>query len=352
MFHRTLILGLETSCDDTAAAVVENGHTVLSSIVSSQDSFHLRFGGVVPEIASRCHLKVIDAVVDEALESAGVAFSDLDGIAVSYGPGLVGSLLVGVSMAKALAFALHLPLLGVNHLEGHIYANFLTGTAISFPLLSLVVSGGHTSLLYMEGHGQIDVLGKTRDDAAGEVFDKIARALGLGFPGGPVLDRLAGQGDTAAFSFPRALMGEEGKLDFSFSGVKTAVLNCIRREKEKGRELNPADIAASFQEAVVDVLVGKSLQAVRQKKARQFLLAGGVAANSALRRKLRQNLTSAGIELVSPPLEFCTDNGAMIAAAGYYYLQQGRRADWGLNAVPNLRLESSVNKGGLAGSGH
>ncbi|MGI6308641.1 MAG: tRNA (adenosine(37)-N6)-threonylcarbamoyltransferase complex transferase subunit TsaD [Dethiobacteria bacterium] len=339
MFHRTLILGLETSCDDTAAAVVQNGRTVLSSIVSSQDSFHLRFGGVVPEIASRCHLEVVNAVIDEALEKAGVTFSDLDGLAVSYGPGLVGSLLVGVSMAKALAFTLDLPLVGVNHLEGHIYANFLTGQTVSFPLLSLVVSGGHTSLLYMEGHGQIEVLGKTRDDAAGEVFDKVARALGLGFPGGPVLDKLAGQGNAAAYSFPRALMGEDGKLDFSFSGVKTAVLNCIRRETEKGQRVNPADIAAAFQEAVVDALVSKSLLAVRQKKTRQFLLAGGVAANSELRRKLRQNLTSAGIELIYPPVEFCTDNGAMIAAAGYYYLRQGRRAAWDLNAVPNLEFE-------------
>lgn len=340
MSHRTLILGLETSCDDTAAAVVQNGRTVLSSVVSSQDSFHLRFGGVVPEIASRRHLEVINAVIDEALGKAGVNFTELDGLAVAYGPGLVGSLLVGVSMAKALAFTLDLPLVGVNHLEGHLYANFLTGAVISFPVLSLVVSGGHTSLLYMTGHGQIRVLGKTRDDAAGEVFDKVARALGLGFPGGPALERLARQGDAAVFTFPRALMGEEGNLDFSFSGVKTAVLNCIHREREKGRQSKPPDIAAAFQEAVVDVLVNKSLRAVKKMRVRQFLLAGGVAANGELRRKLRQNLLAEGVELIYPPVEFCTDNGAMIGAAGYYNMQQGRRATWDLNAVPNLTLES------------
>lgn len=339
-----LILGLETSCDDTAAAVVQEGRTVLSSIVSSQDSFHLPFGGVVPEIASRCHLEVINAVLDAALKQAGAAFSDLGGVAVSYGPGLVGSLLVGVSVAKSLAYTLDLPLIAVNHLEGHIYANFLTGAAITFPLLSLIVSGGHTSLLYMEDHGQIKVLGKTRDDAAGEVYDKIARELGLGFPGGPVLDRLAGRGDATAFSFPRALMGEKGKLDFSFSGVKTAVLNCIRRETEKGRQINLADIAASFQEAVVEVLVGKALLAVRQKRTKQFLLAGGVAANSQLRKRLEQVLTREGVELVRPPVEYCTDNGAMVAAAGYYYLQRGRLAAWNLNAVPNLGFGPLKNK--------
>ena len=232
MSRKTLILGLETSCDDTSAAVVLNGRTVLSNVVSSQDSFHLRFGGVVPEIASRRHLEIINSVIDEALSKAGVSFKDLDGLAVSYGPGLVGSLLVGVSVAKALSFSLELPLAAVNHLEGHIYANFLTGATIAFPSLCLVVSGGHTSLLFMEGHGKIEILGRTRDDAAGEVFDKVARALGLGFPGGPVIDKLARKGEAAAFSFPRP-DGRGRKTDFSFSGLKTAVLNCIRRETEK-----------------------------------------------------------------------------------------------------------------------
>ena len=339
MSRKTLILGLETSCDDTSAAVVLNGRTMLSNVVSSQDSFHLRFGGVVPEIASRRHLEIINPVIDEALSKAGVSFKDLDGLAVSYGPGLVGSLLVGVSVAKALSFSLELPLAAVNHLEGHIYANFLTGATIAFPSLCLVVSGGHTSLLFMEGHGKIEILGRTRDDAAGEVFDKVARALGLGFPGGPVIDKLARKGEAAAFSFPRALMGEEGKLDFSFSGLKTAVLNCIRRETEKGGRIRTEDLAAAFQEAVVDVLVEKSLMAVRQRNtARQFLLAGGVAANGELRRRLRQRLAELHMELIHPPVELCTDNGAMIAAAGYYYLRQGRRASWDLNAVPNLEL--------------
>lgn len=337
--RRTLILGIETSCDDTSAAVVQNGRAVLSNVVSSQDNFHLRFGGVVPEIASRRHLEIINRVIDEALAKAGVTFRDLDGIAVSYGPGLVGSLLVGVSVAKALCFSLDLPLAAVNHLEGHIYANFLTGATISFPLLCLVVSGGHTSLLFMEGHGKIETLGRTRDDAAGEVFDKVARALELGFPGGPLIEKLACQGEVSAYSFPRALLGEEGKLDFSFSGVKTAVLNCIRRETEKGLQVRKADLAAAFQEAVVDVLVEKSLTAVRQRSTvRQFLLAGGVAANGELRRRLRQKLEAFRLELIHPPVELCTDNGAMIAAAGYYYLRQGRMASWDLNAVPNLEL--------------
>jgi N6-L-threonylcarbamoyladenine synthase len=340
MSPKTLILGLETSCDDTCAAVVLNGRTILSNIVSSQDSFHLRFGGIVPEIASRRHLEIIISVIDEALARAGVGFDDLDGIAVSHGPGLVGSLLVGVSMAKALSFSLGLPLVAVNHLEGHIYANFLTGGTILFPLLCLVVSGGHTSLLFMEGHGQIEVLGKTRDDAAGEVFDKIARELGLGFPGGPEIEKLARQGEAASFSFPRALMNEEGKLDFSFSGVKTSVLNSIRRETEKGKQPKTADLAAAFQEAVVDVLVEKSLMAVRQTGTTgQFLLAGGVAANGELRRKLREALDPVHVELICPPVELCTDNGAMVAAAGYYHLMQGRQTSWDLNAVPNLDLE-------------
>lgn len=319
--------------------MVQNGRTLLSNVVSSQENFHLRFGGVVPEIASRRHLEIIDRVIDEALAKAGVSFKDLDGIAVSYGPGLVGSLLVGVSVAKALCFSLDLPLAAVNHLEGHIYANFLTGATVSFPLLCLVVSGGHTSLLFMEGHGKIETLGRTRDDAAGEVFDKVARALGLGFPGGPQIEKLACRGDASAYSFPRALLGEEGRLDFSFSGVKTAVLNCIRRETEKGSQVKKEDLAAAFQEAVVDVLVEKSLAAVKQRgAARQFLLAGGVAANGELRKRLRQRLEAWQMELIYPPVELCTDNAAMIAAAGYFYLRQGRRASWDLNAVPNLEL--------------
>ncbi len=341
MSHKTLILGVETSCDDTAAAVVENGRNILSNVVSSQDSFHLRFGGIVPEIASRRHLEVMNPVIDEALAKAGLSLNGLDGIAVTYGPGLVGSLLVGVSTAKALSFALDLPLVAVNHLEGHIYANFLTGATISFPFICLIVSGGHTSLLHVKGHGQVDVLGRTRDDAAGEVFDKIARAMNLGFPGGPVIDQLAQQGEAGGFSFPRALMGDEGKLDFSFSGVKTAVLNSIRKETEKGRQLRLNDLCASFQDAVVDALVEKSVRAVERYEPRQFLLAGGVAANGELRRRLRLRLAPLGVEVIYPPVELCTDNAAMIAAAGYYYLRQGRRAAPDLNAEPGLGFEST-----------
>ena len=340
MSHKTLILGIETSCDDTAAAVVSGGRDILSNVVSSQDSFHLRFGGIVPEIASRRHLEVINPVIDEALAKAGVTFNDLDGIAVTYGPGLVGSLLVGVSTAKALSFTLDLPLVAVNHLEGHIYANFLTGATISFPFICLVVSGGHTSLLHVKGHGRVDVLGRTRDDAAGEVFDKIARAMDLGFPGGPVIDRLAQQGEAGVFSFPRALMGNEGKMDFSFSGVKTAVLNCIRREREKGRHLQLHDLCAAFQDAVVDALVEKSARSVEQFEPRQFLRAGGVAANGELRKRLRLRLAPMGVEVIYPPVELCTDNAAMIAAAGYYSLRQGRRAAPDLNAEPGLGFES------------
>ncbi len=340
MGHKTLILGIETSCDDTAASVVGNGRDVLSNVVSSQESFHQRFGGIVPEIASRRHLEVINPVIDEALAKAGVTFADLDGIAVTYGPGLVGSLLVGVSAAKALSFSLDLPLVAVNHLEGHIYANFLTGATIAFPLICLIVSGGHTSLLHVKVHGQLEVLGRTRDDAAGEVFDKIARALGLGFPGGPVIDQLAQQGEGEKFSFPRALMGTEGKLDFSFSGVKTAVLNRIRREKEQGKPLPLNDLCAAFQDTVVDALVEKSARAVEYLQPRQFLLAGGVAANGELRKRLRFRLAPLEVEVIYPPLEYCTDNAAMIAAAGYYYLRQGSLASYDLNAEPGLDLEN------------
>ncbi len=339
MPHRTLILGLESSCDDTAAAVVLNGRQILSNIISSQNDLHRRFGGVVPEIASRRHLEMINPIIDEALAKSGITLGELEGIAVSHGPGLVGSLLVGVSTAKALSYALDVSLIAVNHLEGHIYANFLTGASVNFPIICLVVSGGHTSLIYMQDHGEMEVLGRTRDDAAGEVFDKVARALELGFPGGPAIENLAQRGDSAAFKFPRALMSEDGKLDFSFSGLKTAVLNCIRRETEQGRSVKLEDLTAAFQEAVVDVLVEKSLLAVRQNPVKQLLLAGGVAANGELRRRMRRRMDDEGIELVIPPPQLCTDNGAMIAAAGYYNLRRGRVASQTLNAVSSLGLK-------------
>lgn len=339
MPQRTLILGLESSCDDTSAAVVLNGRNVLSNIISSQNDLHRRFGGVVPEIASRRHLEMINPIIDEALAKGGVTLKDLEGIAVAHGPGLVGSLLVGVSTAKALAYALEIPLIAVNHLEGHIYANFLTGASINFPVLCLVVSGGHTSLIHMQDHGKLTVLGRTRDDAAGEVFDKVARALNLGFPGGPIIEELAQRGDIASFNFPRALMGEDGKLDFSFSGLKTAVLNSIRRETEQGRQVKMEDLTAAFQEAVVDVLVEKTVLAVQRYPTKQVLLAGGVAANGELRRRMRRNLDGKGIEVLTPPPQLCTDNGAMIGAAGYYNLRRGQIASPDLNAISSLGLD-------------
>lgn len=338
MSYPTRILGLESSCDDTAAAVVLDGCRILSNVISSQDDLHRRFGGVVPEVASRRHLEMINPIIDEALARAGIALNDLTAIGVSHGPGLVGSLLVGVSTAKALAYALDVPLVAVNHLEGHIYANFLTGVPIIFPLLCLVVSGGHTSLIYMRDHGELTILGRTRDDAAGEVFDKVARALSLGFPGGPVIEKLARDGDAAAFTFPRALMNEGGKLDFSFSGLKTAVLNCIRREQEQGRPVKPEDLCAAFQAAVVDVLVEKTALAARSHAVRQLLLAGGVAANSELRRNICARMEAEGVEVVVPPPHLCTDNGAMIGAAAYFALCRGRVAEPSLNAVANLTL--------------
>jgi len=334
-----LILGVETSCDETAAAVVAGGKKICSNIIASQIDIHEKFGGVVPEIASRKHLEAVNFIIAQALAEAGCTFQDLAAIAVTHGPGLVGSLLVGVSVAKALAFSLDLPLAGVNHIEGHLYANFLTGEDISFPLLGLVVSGGHTNILYMEGHGRIRILGRTRDDAAGEVFDKIARALDLGFPGGPVIDKLAREGDPSSFAFPRALMGPEGGLDFSFSGVKTAVLNSIYRERQRGREIDLHNISSAFQAAVIDVLVEKSFLAARQKNVKIFLLAGGVAANSELRARLRQRVETEETKVIFPPPELCTDNAAMVAAAGYYRLRRGNTASYDLNAVPSLSLE-------------
>ena len=339
MSRGKLILGLESSCDDTAAAVVLDGRRILSNVISTQDDLHRHFGGVVPEVASRRHLEIINPIIDESLAMAGVALTELDAIGVSHGPGLVGSLLVGVSTAKALAYALDLPLVAVNHLEGHIYANYLTGAAIIFPLLCLVVSSGHTSLIYMRDHGELAVLGRTRDDAAGEVFDKVARALSLGFPGGPAIAKFARGGDAAAFAFPRALMGEDGNLDFSFSGLKTAVMNSIRREKEQGRQLNLEDLCAAFQAAVVDVLAEKTALAARRYAVRQLLLAGGVAANTELRRSICSRMDEEGVEVIVPPPQLCTDNGAMIAAAAYFALCRGRVAEPTLNAVANLMFD-------------
>lgn len=332
-----VILGIETSCDDTAAAVVVNGRQIVSNCVASQIDIHQKFGGVVPEIASRQHLENLSLVIEEALEQAGIGFADLSAIAVTYGPGLVGALLVGVSTAKALAYARGIPLIGVNHLEGHIYANFLEYPDLSFPLVALVVSGGHTDLLYMEEHGKYRVLGRTRDDAAGEAFDKIARVLGLGYPGGPLIEKLAQAGNPAAIDFPRARLSGDS-LDFSYSGLKTAVLNYINQKRMAGQPWSPADVAASFQEAVIEVLVDNTVKAVWREKVETIILAGGVSANSRLREALLASSLPAGTQVYFPSINLCTDNAAMIATAGYYRYRSGEFATLSLNAVPNLAL--------------
>lgn len=331
------ILSIETSCDETAAAVVAAGSEVKSNIIASQIEIHKKFGGVVPEVASRKHLELINHVIKEALAEARVDFSDLSAVAVSYGPGLVGALLVGVSAAKAIAYGAGLPLIGVNHIEGHIYANFLSKPDLDFPLLCLVVSGGHSNLVYLPGHGQYVRLGSTRDDAAGEAFDKVARALGLGYPGGPQIDRLARSGNPEAVVLPRAYL-EEGSLDFSFSGLKSAVLNYLNRSRLKGEPVNKADVAAGFQQAVVDVLVDKTITAAQRHAVKTIMLAGGVAANGALRQALSAKAGAAGMEVVYPPVELCTDNGAMIGCAAYYKYLRGDLAPLTLNAIPGLAL--------------
>lgn len=332
-----LILGLETSCDETSASIVVNGRDIRSNIISSQICVHQKFGGVVPEIASRKHVELINGVIEEALTEAGVTFREITAVAVTYGPGLVGALLVGVSAAKALAYALNVPLIGVNHLEGHISANYLANPDLQFPLLCLVVSGGHTDIVYIEEHGKYQILGRTRDDAAGEAFDKVARALGLGYPGGPLVDKLAKAGNPEAIALPRAYL-EGNSLDFSFSGLKSAVLNYLNKAQMKGEEVNKADLAASFQKAVVDVLVDKTLSAATEKGVKTIIVAGGVAANGQLRSQLHEEAAGRGISVQFPPLVLCTDNAAMIACAGYYRYLKNDFADLTLNAIPNLKL--------------
>ncbi|NQS75156.1 MAG: tRNA (adenosine(37)-N6)-threonylcarbamoyltransferase complex transferase subunit TsaD [Peptococcaceae bacterium] len=331
------ILGIETSCDETAAAVVVNGAEIRSNIISSQVDVHQKFGGVVPEIASRKHLELITPVIEEAMEEAGLEFADLDAVAVTYGPGLVGALLVGVAAAKALAYGLDLPLLGINHIEGHIYANFAVTPGLEFPLVCLVVSGGHTDLVYMEKHGSYQVLGKTRDDAAGEAFDKVARTLGLGYPGGPLIERLAQSGDPGAIELPRAYL-EKGSLDFSFSGLKSAVINFLHRAGQRGEEVNQADLAAGFQQAVADVLVDKTIEAAKGAGVSTILLAGGVAANSKLRADFMDQAGRRSLQVHVPPLILCTDNAAMIACAAYHKFLRQSFAPPTLNAVPGLKL--------------
>lgn len=333
----SLVLGIETSCDETAAAVVRGGRKILSNVISSQVDLHRRYGGVVPEIASRKHIELILPVIDTALREAHVAPEDLSAIAVTYGPGLVGALLVGLSAAKAMAFALDRPLIGINHIEGHIYANFLEYPDLVPPLVCLTVSGGHTDLLCIEEYGDYEILGRTRDDAAGEAFDKIARVLGLDYPGGPEIDKLAQKGDPQAIDFPRGLL-QEDTYDFSFSGLKTAVINYIHNARQRGESLPVEDVAASLQAAIVEVLVTRTVQAAQRRGVDTILLSGGVAANRGLRAELTRKAEAAGIRVFFPAPRLCTDNAAMIACAGYYRYRRGERADLSLNAVPNLRL--------------
>lgn len=331
------ILAIESSCDETAAAVVRNGRTVLSNIISSQIDLHKLYGGVVPEIASRKHIEKINQVIEEALCEAGCSLDDIDAIGVTYGPGLVGALLVGVAEAKAIAYARNLPLIGVHHIEGHISANYIENKELEPPFLCLVVSGGHTHLVCVEGYGKYRILGKTKDDAAGEAFDKVARAIDLGYPGGPKIDKLAKEGNPDAIDFPRAHVGDS-VYDFSFSGVKSAVLNYINGCKMKQAEYNRADIAASFQKAVTDVLVDHAMAGVENYGLKKLAIAGGVASNSALRAAMRKACEERGIEFYYPSPILCTDNAAMIGAAAFYDYQNGIRSGWDLNAVPNLKL--------------
>ncbi len=332
-----VILAIETSCDETAAAVVRNGMEVLSNIISSQIALHTLYGGVVPELASRKHIEKINQVIERALAEAQMALEDMDAIAVTYGPGLVGALLVGVAEAKAVAYAAKKPLIGVHHIEGHINANYIENKELEPPFLCLVVSGGHTHLVKVAGYGSYEILGCTRDDAAGEAFDKVARAIGLGYPGGPKVEEAARAGNPDAILFPRAKVAGN-PYDFSFSGVKSAVLNYINGCRMKGIPIVEADIAASFQKAVTDVLVEHAMAAAEECGIGKMAIAGGVAANKALCSGMQEACRQKGIAFYSPSPIFCTDNAAMIGTAAYYEYLAGKRDGWDLNAVPNLRL--------------
>jgi len=330
-----ITLGIETSCDETSVSVVKDGRKILSNAIFSQIKQHAKFGGVVPEIASRQHLEAISHVTQKALEDASIGFEDVDLVAVTHGPGLVGALLVGVSYAKGLAYALNRPLIGVNHIEGHIFANFLESD-FTPPFLCLVVSGGHSHLVYVKDFGNYEVMGKTVDDAAGEAFDKVARALGLGYPGGPLIDKAAKEGNESAIPFPIARL-KEGEFNFSFSGIKSAVLNYLNHQRQKGQPIIVEDVAASFQKSVVDALVENTLKASRIKKVKTIALAGGVAANSRLREELTSRAGS-DFRVNFPPMILCTDNAAMIACVGYYRYLMGNESDMTLNAYANLKL--------------
>ena len=336
-----LILAIESSCDETAAAVVKNGREVLSNVINTQIAIHTEYGGVVPEIASRKHIENINPVIKKALTDAGVTLDDIDAIGVTYGPGLVGALLVGVAEAKAIAFAKNKPLVGVHHIEGHISANYVENKELEPPFVALVVSGGHTHLVKVNDYGEYEIIGRTRDDAAGEAFDKVARAIGLGYPGGPKIDKVAKEGNPEAIEFPRAHV-DDAPYDFSFSGIKSAVLNYINSANMQGKEINRADVAASFQKAVVDALVSRAVKLAKECGMDKLAIAGGVASNSALRAAVQEECAKNNIRFYSPSPVLCTDNAAMIGAAAYYEYIKGVRHGYDLNAVPNLKLGERI----------
>lgn len=333
----TLILGIESSCDETSASVIKNGRYILSNVISSQVDLHKKYGGVVPEIASRKHVELIMPVINQALEEAGTTLEAIAAIGVTYGPGLVGALLVGLTAAKAIAYTTGKPLVGVHHIEGHIAANYLQYPQLEPPFICLVASGGHSHIVQVESYSKFEILGQTRDDAAGEAFDKISRAIGLGYPGGPLIDKYAAQGNSSAVRFPRVQF-EDGSLDFSFSGLKTAVLNHLNRLEQTGEQVNIPDIAASFQQAVVDVLVKNTIAAAKMKGMGKIALAGGVAANSQLRSQMEIQAQKQGIDVLYPALVLCTDNAAMIGCAAYFEYMKGNLSGLDLNAVPGLKL--------------
>lgn len=336
-----LILGIESSCDETAAAVVKNGREVLSNVISSQIDIHTQYGGVVPEIASRKHIENIDGVILSALEQSNVSLNDIDAIAVTYGPGLIGALLVGVAQAKALAYATNKPLIGVHHIEGHVSANYIQNKQLKPPFLCMIVSGGHTHLVKVLDYGKYEIVGRTRDDAAGEAFDKVARAIGLGYPGGPKIDKIAKEGDPNAIVFPKAKI-EGSPYDFSFSGLKSAVLNYINVANMKNEKINVADIAASFQKTVVDSIVSRTVMAAKEFQYDKVALAGGVASNSCLRETMKMECEKNNIQLFYPSPILCTDNAAMIACAGYYEYLNGTCHGLDLNAVANLKIGTRI----------
>ena len=335
------ILAVESSCDETAASVVRNGREVLSNVIYSQIDLHTLYGGVVPEIASRKHIEKVNQVIEKALSDAGITLKEVTAVAVTYGPGLVGALLVGVSAAKAIAFAADKPLVGVHHIEGHISANYIENKELEPPFICLVVSGGHSHLVVVKDYGEYEIIGRTRDDAAGEAFDKVARAIGLGYPGGPKIDKISKEGNPDAIRFPRAKV-DGSTYDFSFSGLKSAVLNYLNSCEMKGIAVNQADVAASFQKAVIDVLVGHSMDAVSRYHFKKFAIAGGVASNTSLRAAFEKACREKGLEFYHPSPVYCTDNAAMIGVAGYYEYCKGTRHGWDLNAVPNLKLGERI----------